>query len=539
MDVLKTFAFGDARYDVHVVMRDGKPTFKASDVGKVLKLTNFRMSMEGFNEKERVVSSTSTLGGTQQATYLTERGMYKLLMRSRKPEAAPFQEWLCDVIDAINNTGQYVLDDEIEKMKQDAVAEATATTEATLKLKYESCQDSVRHDTMIVAFEGKDVVYVAKIIGVGDKTIIKIGSSNDVRRRSVEQRNKYKGGDFYVIQCYECDPTLDAKEKVKQMVLMERILQKHRDIKKLQHTGDIVGDARSTEAFMVTDDELQRVLHIARYYHRNQYCRKIDNPVEKRLKTIESNIDSSEPEDMDEDTNVASSSLEISSRALKVQQYSEESRGRRVQQYSTDGHTWIKTYNCMSDMLRDESLGVVSRFGVNSAITDHVAYIGHRWNYIDRECDPEMFVNIGETQPKVEVSVGALARLDAHEEKIDKAYCSRRDIADELGMASTGGRLYANIKAGLLVRGRKYIPLSKCTKEMIDEFVNSGGEIPHTRQNRMTDHRFIKIDPATGDVVATYNSLSEVTTKYRISYSTLYKAIDGGLQERGHLWKFQ
>jgi anti-repressor protein len=49
-----------------------------------------------------------TLGGAQQMAYVTEAGMYSLVLRSRKPEAKAFKRWIThDVLPAIRKTGSY------------------------------------------------------------------------------------------------------------------------------------------------------------------------------------------------------------------------------------------------------------------------------------------------------------------------------------------------------------------------------------------------------------------------------------------------
>lgn len=39
-----------------------------------------------------------TRGGLQDVTFLTEKGLYKILFKSRKPIAEKFQNWVCDVV---------------------------------------------------------------------------------------------------------------------------------------------------------------------------------------------------------------------------------------------------------------------------------------------------------------------------------------------------------------------------------------------------------------------------------------------------------
>jgi prophage antirepressor-like protein len=62
------------------------PLFRASDIGEILEMTNISVSIKDFNDTEREdVSTTYTLGGNQQTTFLTEKGLYKVLFKSRKP----------------------------------------------------------------------------------------------------------------------------------------------------------------------------------------------------------------------------------------------------------------------------------------------------------------------------------------------------------------------------------------------------------------------------------------------------------------------
>jgi hypothetical protein len=80
------------------------PLFRASDIGIILEINNIRMSIVDFDESEkRAVSSSDSTGRMQDVTFLTEKGLYKVLFRSRKPIAQKFQNWVCEVIkDGVN-----------------------------------------------------------------------------------------------------------------------------------------------------------------------------------------------------------------------------------------------------------------------------------------------------------------------------------------------------------------------------------------------------------------------------------------------------
>jgi prophage antirepressor-like protein len=110
MDLLRSFVLEGTSHEVHMIWEDGEPLFKATDIGNVLGLGNIRSSLQSFRPCDKVVRSMDTPGGKQDATFLTEPAMYKLINRSRKPIAQKFQDWVAEVITSIRKTGAYKLD---------------------------------------------------------------------------------------------------------------------------------------------------------------------------------------------------------------------------------------------------------------------------------------------------------------------------------------------------------------------------------------------------------------------------------------------
>ena len=110
-----------------------KPLFRANDIGNVLDIANIRMSINTYDDDEKVVRETDTLGGSQAVTFLIK--MYRLLMRSNKPIAKPFQKWVSQVV-SIRERGKYELELQVKEHKEHLMrAEQVADTrihEATI-----------------------------------------------------------------------------------------------------------------------------------------------------------------------------------------------------------------------------------------------------------------------------------------------------------------------------------------------------------------------------------------------------------------------
>ena len=128
MNEIQTFEspeFGSIRV---VRDEDGEPWFVAKDVLDVLDLD--KTALRKLDEDEKGVDSIHTPGGEQQMTIVTEPGFYKLVMRSRKPEAKAFQRWVThEVLPALRRDGGYMVarDETPEQTMARAVLLAQAT----------------------------------------------------------------------------------------------------------------------------------------------------------------------------------------------------------------------------------------------------------------------------------------------------------------------------------------------------------------------------------------------------------------------------
>ena len=65
------------------------------------------------------------LGRTQQATFINEGNLFRLITSSRKKEAKDFTDWVCDVVlPSLNSKGYYIMDN---KPKEEVIEELQKT----------------------------------------------------------------------------------------------------------------------------------------------------------------------------------------------------------------------------------------------------------------------------------------------------------------------------------------------------------------------------------------------------------------------------
>lgn len=89
----------------------GEPWFIAKDVCDILELTNPAVALQSLDEDEKTNLSNSYVWSEpgRRPLIISEPGLYRLVMRSRKPEAKEFQRWVThEVLPQIRKTGGYI-----------------------------------------------------------------------------------------------------------------------------------------------------------------------------------------------------------------------------------------------------------------------------------------------------------------------------------------------------------------------------------------------------------------------------------------------
>lgn len=107
---------------------DDEPMFVAKDVCAALSIAPTAASR--LDEDEKGLRLTQTPGGEQNVLLVTEPGFYRLVLKSRKPEAKAFQRWVThEVLPALRRDGGYMVarDETPEELMARALKAADAT----------------------------------------------------------------------------------------------------------------------------------------------------------------------------------------------------------------------------------------------------------------------------------------------------------------------------------------------------------------------------------------------------------------------------
>jgi anti-repressor protein len=88
---------------------DGTPWLCAPDVARALGYANGSKAVNDHCKAKGITKRyTPTSGGTQLLTWLNEANLYRLVLRSKLPEAEQWQDWVVEeVLPSIRRTGKY------------------------------------------------------------------------------------------------------------------------------------------------------------------------------------------------------------------------------------------------------------------------------------------------------------------------------------------------------------------------------------------------------------------------------------------------
>ena len=551
MDFLNAFVLGDKTYNVTILWENDKPLFRASEIGDIIDIKNVRMSLRTFDEDEKVVRSTYTLGGEQITIFLTEPGVYRLLMLSRKPIARPFQKWVSQVITKIRETGKYELELKMVAMKE----EHKISLQDAIKAEAQKTVDGIAqnlHISLIDAFKGPDryVTYFGRIVREDENNtmLIKIGSSKNIKERITSLQEEF--GAMRIIHIVDC-PMNEAFEK---------FLHKHNFIAPLKYSLPVTENHKSREVFEMTQGQLDKVMRIAKknihmFSSKATAEQSLQNQqmsLEKaivRLNTVKAieNIklleyssnqqnapllssDDNLSDDSDDD-DVDPTIIYADNRAYT------QTRGDKLQCYSEDGGTLIKTYAGYADAIRQMTLEDPSVSRIKAAINNRTVYRGFRWALLERSRSDDAKQDIGATEESSEINKGLVAMLNLDQSRIEKVYCDQKEAAKDRQLKSKGAVSSAMSKKSKCT-GHYFFMWNKCSDDLQNDYLRRNDNVLPSKRPSTHSQPVEKLHPVSGKLLHTYASVVDVTNDMQIARTTLQNAAAFGIIAKGYKWRF-
>lgn len=153
---------------------EGEPWFVLADLCKVLGISDVSIVRRRLDDALcQAHPIQDSLGRSQQATIVSEAGMYEVVIRSDKQEAVAFRRWITgEVLPAIRKTGSY---GEVAPSGERLLALAVVEAQQMLEQKDEQIAELAPKADAYSAFIDADGTYsigsVAKMVGLSQNKL--------------------------------------------------------------------------------------------------------------------------------------------------------------------------------------------------------------------------------------------------------------------------------------------------------------------------------------------------------------------------------
>jgi len=531
MEIVKAFTENELHTEIVIKGTYDNPLFRAIDVGEILGISNIRQSIHDFDntEKDAVITNDAT-GRQQSITFLTEKGLYKVLFKSRKPIAEKFQNWVCDIIKEIRVNGKYDLEQQLEQAKNEIIQiDETNKKEMNIKVQRE------REQILLREFgTAGSLVYIIKVKSFDDGTyIVKIGASDiGVKGRYDECRTKH--GDILLLDCFV----------VKRSFVFETFLQKHEKIR-FSNVRDLPGHENEEELFLIGKSlTYKTILHVVRtnintFNNVNEDTMeklRIENETLRELIQTSSNPQSLVEHDIiqqllssQREMTKIIKNLEFTNKEILEKLNSSQTKtttcfnqplvtlGPRLQQINPDTMLLNKVYESVAECLKESNFKL-KRPSIVKAVNEKTVYGGYRWAFVDRDADPNTLVNIEPTKQTKVQNVGYIAKLNATKTEILNVYIDRKTAAQSNGYTSPSG-LDNPVKNGSPSNGHYYLLYDKCDNNLKQQLEEKYGE-PLLYKDGVGQY------DANNNLIAEFVCKYECIKQLKISDKTLAKTLD-------------
>ena len=550
MDIVKAFNTNDLHTEVVIKGTKTDPLFRASDIGIILEINNIRMSIIYFDESEkRAVSSTDSTGRMQEVTFLTEKGLYKVLFRSRKPIAQRFQDWVCEVIKEIRLNGFYELQKEVDQKQKEleqtknemSAIENTKNKEMEEKLIKQKELDNEQF--LLKQFNNAgNMVYIIKVKTYENGSyVVKIGESRiGITGRYNEHKSKYE--ECILLDCFCVNKSKDFAH-----FLHSHNIIKPNIVKNLQnHTNE-------NEIFLVGCNLTYKVLskivndNIDNYnYKVNELLIEIEN---LKFKNQENAMNTHVNNDNELLKEIIHTNKILLSKVNSLEQTNKEilhklntqqekkivtgfnqqlpNLGPRLQKINPETLQLIKVYESVTEAMNESKH--IKRPSVMKAITENIIYCGFRWLLVERNLDPNVIHEIKPTKETKVQNLGYIAQIDKDKTNIVNVYIDRKTAAHFNGYASLSA-LDNPVKNNSLANGFYYMLYNNCDKELTSKFEEINGT-PMLYKNVVGQY------DANNNVVKEFECKYDCIKSLAISDKTLTKALTKNIPYNGYYYR--
>jgi prophage antirepressor-like protein len=492
MEIVRAFNNNELHTEIIIKGTIENPLFRACDIGEILEISNVRSTIQNFDDTEKITQLIKTKGGLQNVTFLTEKGLYKILFKSRKQIAEQFQNWVCEVIKEIRLNGVYDLQKQL-KLKDEET-----------KIKIHSENQFTNERVLLDKFANiGSIIYIIKVKTFEDgKYVIKIGESRQgIRMRYAEHKSRYD--ECLLLDCFQIEKskqfehflhhnTIIRPNKVKNLENHERenelflIGQNLTYQMVLKIINDNIDNYNYTVRELLLENEVLRLKRdnplsnidcelLAELIQTNKELIESNKQLNERVISLENTINILIENKVIENNIPIQSEPSIKKETKLVTGFGQQMPhlGPRLQKINPESLQLIKVYECITEVMNEDK--TIKRPSINKAINQNTIYHGFRWLLVERNLDPNVIHSIEPTKKIQEQNLGYVAKLNFDKTEILNVYLDRKTAAI-LNNYQSSSALDNPVKNETISKGNYYILYEKCNEDLILNFKEKYGE---------------------------------------------------------------
>ena len=500
-----------------------------------------KLSKQKKEDKSSLIKYEKRGGHNRQTVMMTVKTFKKLCMKAATERSDEIHDYYIKLENtyleyiklkyASEIEQKFINTKEIEKLKCEL-------SNADEKLEYE------RHNVLVNTYKNDKLVYVTKLQSFEDGTfIIKIGKTTNLRDRVEKLRAEFRCR-ATVMEVYVCD----SPEQ------FERFLHTYPDIRKYSYKELVNGINTSTECYLVSKKNYKQVIQIL-----NNHVHKYNTNLELlRLQTISALVskipDGSSCQDIkeiidklfhrehstkEEYTHEIAQTKHEST--MNIQNETEQPhliqspitpQGPYVQMYDKDDVTkLVKVYQTITEATRD--IKTLSFTQLKLAASTRTVYNNSRWFLVERSEDPDKVYDIGETVETRERNTGFVCMMNQEQTRVEQVFRLQKEAAQYIDQHVSAVSTAVKHNKPL---SNKYWKLWDTLSEEIQNIYLQTNSLPETYKN-VRGIKVQQIDSISGNVLKTYNSLSDVIKEHNISVKTIKTASKNGTVHANYKWR--
>ena len=181
-----------------------EPLFLAKDVAEWIEydVSSVNKMLDKIDEDEKLVGTLFRSGQNREVWFLTENGLYEVLMQSRKPLAKEFKKKVKEILKSIRKHGLYAIDDLLENPDMAIAALQKLKEERQLRLQ---AQEEVAQKNQIIQELQPKATYYDLVLQ--NKTLVPISviakdygmSATKLNKILHELKVQYKQGSTWLL----------------------------------------------------------------------------------------------------------------------------------------------------------------------------------------------------------------------------------------------------------------------------------------------------------------------------------------------------